>query len=71
VDVGEANGTLAERLEGTGLPIQTIREELEVLGISTKWTLAAEARDFRETQAIERALSEDPEKGRQWLERQK
>jgi len=59
------------RKEFFRVPIRTIREEIESLGIATKWTLEAEAKEFRETLAIEKALRENPEQGRQWLESQK
>jgi hypothetical protein len=47
-----------------------IRDELDKLGITAQWTMAAEAREYRETLAVERALREDPVKGRQWLQSQ-
>jgi len=55
------------RKEFFRVPITIIREEIEALGIATKWTLAAEARQFRETLAIEKELRENPEHGRQWM----
>lgn len=58
------------RKEFFRVPISALREELENLGIKTQWTLAAEAKEYRETLAIERTLAEDPVKGRQWLESQ-
>ncbi len=58
------------RKEFFRVPLITIREELEKLGIKAQWTMAAEAKEYRETIAIERALQEDPEKGRQWLQGQ-
>jgi hypothetical protein len=58
------------RKEFFRVPITAIREQLEKLGIKPQWTLTAEAREYRESQAIERALKEDPVKGRQWLESQ-
>jgi hypothetical protein len=33
-----------------------------------KWTMVAEARDYRGTLAMERHLQEDPESRRQWAE---
>ena len=51
-------------------PIKTIRGEVEKLGINAQWTMLAEARDYRETLAIERALKEDPGKALEWLEKQ-
>lgn len=59
------------RKEFFRVPLKTIKEEIETLGISCKWTLASEAREYRETLAIERALLENPQKGREWLEQQK
>ncbi len=58
------------RKEFFRVPVAIIREELDKLGIQAQWTLAAEAKEFRESLAIERALKEDPVKGRQWLENQ-
>jgi len=58
------------RKEFFRVPIKTIREEIETLGVATKWTLAAEARQYRETLAIEKALRESPEQGRRWMETQ-
>lgn len=52
------------------LAISTIKEELDYLGVKAQWTLAALAREYRETSAIERALKEDPDKGQAWLEGQ-
>lgn len=47
-----------------------IREEVEKFGLSAKWTMAAEAREYRETLAIERAIKEDPAKRDAWVNRQ-
>jgi len=47
-----------------------IRKEIETLGLATKWTMAAEARSFRETQAIEHMIASDPAARRDWLNRQ-
>jgi hypothetical protein len=58
------------RKEFFRVPIQTIRQEIEKLGISTRWTLTADAKQYRETLAIEKALRENPELGKQWLESQ-
>ncbi len=58
------------RKEFFRVPISVIRKELETLGIKAQWTMTAEAKEFRETLAIERTLKEDPEKGLQWLQSQ-
>lgn len=47
-----------------------IRRELESLGIEAHWTMVAEAREYRETVAIERAITSDPAARQQWLDRQ-
>jgi len=52
------------------VPVKTIREELDKLGIKAQWTMTSEAKEYRETLAIERALHDDPAKGRQWLQSQ-
>lgn len=38
--------------------------------VDVKWTLAAEAREYRETLLIEESLKRDPEYQKRWLERQ-
>ncbi len=58
------------RKEFFRVPVRIIREELDKLGINAQWTMTAEAKEYRETLAIERALQEDPAKGRQWLHSQ-
>ncbi len=50
--------------------IADIRHEIEQLGIEAKWTMLAEAREFRETIAIDRAIQSDPDARSQWLNRQ-
>lgn len=47
-----------------------IREEVEELGLSVNWTMAAAARQFRESQAIEKAIEENPAQREAWLQRQ-
>jgi hypothetical protein len=47
-----------------------IRREIESLGISCKWTMAAEAREYRESQAIELAIADDPVAREAWINRQ-
>ncbi|MBM4043323.1 MAG: DUF4041 domain-containing protein [Planctomycetes bacterium] len=43
-----------------------IREEVTKLGIDAKWTMAAEAQEYRETLAIEAAIGHDPAKLEAW-----
>jgi T5orf172 domain len=47
-----------------------IRDEVEKLGISASWTIAAAAMQFRESQAIERAIKDDPNAYQSWVKRQ-
>ena len=47
-----------------------IRREIERLGIDAKWTMIAEAVEYRETLAIERAIETDPLARERWLNRQ-
>ena len=50
--------------------LKHIREEVETLSLSPAWTMAAEAREYRETLAIEKLITEDPKKRDEWLNRQ-
>lgn len=50
--------------------LSTIRSEVEELGLQTQWTMRAEARDYRETLAIEAKIANDPLSREQWLQRQ-
>jgi hypothetical protein len=50
--------------------IHHIKEELDKFELQVKWTLTAEAREYRETLAIEKAIKDDPEKRNAWLKRQ-
>jgi F0F1-type ATP synthase membrane subunit b/b' len=47
-----------------------IREEIQNLGIEAKWTMTAEATEYRETLAIEKAIKDDPAKRQAWVNRQ-
>jgi hypothetical protein len=58
------------RKEFFKVDLKHIREEIEKLQISAKWTMTAEAKDYRETLAIERAISEKPELREAWVSRQ-
>ncbi len=50
--------------------LQEIKEEVEKVGADTKWTLLSEAREYQETVAIEKEISENPDSKEAWLKRQ-
>lgn len=50
--------------------LHEIRSEIEKAGIEAKWTITAEAREYKESQAIEKAIAENPEMRKAWLNRQ-
>lgn len=50
--------------------LQEIREELESMGVETKWTMTAQAAEYRETLAIEKLILEDPQARDAWETRQ-
>ncbi len=58
------------RKEFFRVDLRHIREEVEELGLTAKWTMTAEARQYRETLAIEKAIKEDPAKREAWVKRQ-
>ena len=47
-----------------------IKEEVEKFGLSVKWTIAAQAQEYHESMAIEKAIKEDPTKRDAWIRRQ-
>jgi hypothetical protein len=51
-------------------PLQEIRSEIEKAGVIAKWTIAAEAREYRESLTIEKAIAESPEIKEAWLNKQ-
>lgn len=50
--------------------LQEIRAELEKDNLEIKWTMAAEAREYRESQAIDEAIRDNPSAQQDWLNRQ-
>lgn len=58
------------RKEFFRVDLAQIREEIEGLGLTAQWTMAAAAREFRESQAIERAIAKDPVARDAWVKRQ-
>jgi len=58
------------RKEFFKVSLADIRGKVEQLGVETYWTIAAAAKDYRESLAIERAMAENPEIQRDWLRHQ-
>ena len=58
------------RKEFFRVPISDIRKGLDEDGLDIKWTMAAEAAEYRETLAIEKKIADDPEARDAWLDRQ-
>ncbi|MBK7350191.1 MAG: DUF4041 domain-containing protein [Gemmatimonadetes bacterium] len=47
-----------------------IRQEIEGLGLTTKWTMAAAAQEYRESLKIEELIAKDPAARAAWIKRQ-
>jgi len=58
------------RKEFFNVGIAELRSVAEELGIEATWTIAAEASQYRETQALEEAMRSDNEFRRKWLDEQ-
>ena len=58
------------RREFFRVDINHIKEEVERFGLTAKWTMAALAREYHESMAIEKAIKEDPVKRDAWIKRQ-
>jgi hypothetical protein len=58
------------RKEFFRIQLTDIKEEVEKMGIEVKWTMAAEARQYKESLAIEEAIVHDAEKAKQWEQAQ-
>jgi hypothetical protein len=59
------------RKEFFRIDLQHVREEIDKLNLSVKWTMAAQAREYRDTLAIEKEIARDPQKRDAWLRRQR
>ncbi len=60
------------RKEFFNVPIATIREEVEKLGIkNVTWTMTAVAREYKETQALEQQMRDNPDLKDTWLSRER
>jgi hypothetical protein len=58
------------RKEFFRVSLKTIREEIEKLGIQASWTMAAGATEYKQSQAIEKAIRENPASYQAWLNKQ-
>ncbi|WP_312977494.1 DUF4041 domain-containing protein [Stutzerimonas nitrititolerans] len=58
------------RKEFFRLAIGDIKQELEVLGVQTQWSMAAQAREYRETLKIEQQIRENPAVAAEWTRHQ-
>lgn len=58
------------RKEFFKIGIKMIREKVESLNLNTKWTMLADAMEYRESLAIEKTLIENPEKQIEWVSAQ-
>jgi cell division protein FtsL len=58
------------RKEFFRVTLSDIKNEIENLGINPKWTLAAEAKQYRETLALENAMKNDKDLQNNWVESQ-
>lgn len=58
------------RKEFFRIGLLNIKDAVEQLGIEAKWTMAAEAKQYRESLAIEEAMKNDKELEQEWLEYQ-
>lgn len=58
------------RKEFFRVPITNLREQVEHMGLSSTWTIAAAAAEYRESLAIEKRLKESPDEMRDWLREQ-
>jgi hypothetical protein len=58
------------RKEFFRVDVKNIRAQVEALGLTARWTMAADAAEYRESLAIERAIRDDPKAREAWLNRQ-
>lgn len=66
MQVNKAN----RRKEFFRLNLGSIRQVVQEMGLDVRWTLAAEAREYRETLALEEAMNADPAFKTRWLSEQ-
>ena len=58
------------RKEFFRLPLSEIRAGIEDSGLDVKWTVAAQATEYRESLAIEKAIQDSPQAREDWLNHQ-
>jgi hypothetical protein len=58
------------RKEFFRVALQDIRQMVEGMGLQTQWTMTADAREYRETQAVERAMQSQSFEDGAWIQRQ-
>ncbi|OGP58503.1 MAG: hypothetical protein A2V67_04030 [Deltaproteobacteria bacterium RBG_13_61_14] len=58
------------RKEFFKVDLKHIREEVEKMELAAKWTMTAEATEYRETLAIEKAIKENPAAREAWINKQ-
>lgn len=58
------------RKEFFRIGITDIKQELEVLGVQTQWSMAAQAREYRETLQIDQQIRENPVVAAEWTRHQ-
>ena len=58
------------RKEFFRVDLKHVKQEIEGLGISAQWTMSAAAAQYKETQAIEKAIKANPAMREAWIKRQ-
>ncbi len=58
------------RKEFFKVPLKELKSEIERLGINAKWTLLAEATEYRESLSIEKSLFDDSLDKESWADYQ-
>ncbi len=56
-----------KRKEFFRVDLKDIKSTVEEMGLKARWTIEAEAREFRETLALEQAMTEDVELRTRWM----
>ncbi len=68
--LGKQVNKVNPRKEFFRVGLREIKQAVDQLGIQATWTIAAEAKDYRETQAIERSIANKTFDERTWREQQ-
>lgn len=58
------------RKEFFKIPISSIRNQIESMNVQAKWTMAADAYEWRETLAIEKAMAQNNALQKEWQDKQ-